>query len=158
MQSGRSALHWAATRGNTSVVIALLEAGAEGGARDVSGKTPLHCAAVAGHAPVVEALLDRFGSSRSRALSAPPTALRAAEQRRRAAVAMEVAEAETEAEAEAEEAEVASIDEEYLSMVDARNVYGSTALHRAAFKGRERVVLALLRGGAGVAVAGKSGR
>lgn len=60
--------------------------------------------------------------------------------------------------AEMEMAEVAPIDEEYLSMVNARNVYGSTALHRAAFKGRELVVLALLRGGASVAAAGKSGR
>ena len=146
-QSGRSALHWAATRGNTSVVIALLEAGADGGARDVSGKTPLHCAAIAGHDTVVEALLDRFGCTRSRTFSAPPTVSRAAEQRGGGGASAEV-----------EVPEGAAIDEEYLSMVNARNSYGSTALHRAAFNGRERVVLALLRGGAGVAVAAKSGR
>ena len=44
------------------------------------------------------------------------------------------------------------------AIVDARNVYGSTALHRAAFYGREDCLLALLNGGANVALAGKSGR
>ena len=81
-----------------------------------------------------------------------PTALFGATDalRRRAAM---VAQAEVEAAAAA-----ATLDEDYLSMVDARNAYGSTALHRAAFKGRERVVLALLRGGAGVGVVAKNGR
>lgn len=45
-----------------------------------------------------------------------------------------------------------------MSVVDARNAYGSTALHRAAFNGRDGVVVALLMGGAGVGVVGKSGR
>lgn len=49
-------------------------------------------------------------------------------------------------------------DESMASVVDARNAYGSTALHRAAFNGRDGVVLALLRGGAGVSVVGRSGR
>lgn len=54
--------------------------------------------------------------------------------------------------------ERAMVDDEGLAIVDARNAYGSTALHRAAFNGRERVVVALVKGGAGVGVLGKSGR
>lgn len=58
----------------------------------------------------------------------------------------------------AAEATVQYDDNSLSSIVDARNAYGSTALHRAAFNGREGVVLALLKCGADVGVVGKSGR
>lgn len=137
-QAGRSALHWAASRGNISVVRALLDAGADGRARDGAGKTPLHCAALAGHAPVVEALLDSCGY--------------AAQNLRMHAMAAAVVDGATTG------AAAAKRDSDYLSIVDARNSYGSTALHRAAFNGRDSVVVALLKGGASVNVIGRSGR
>lgn len=151
-QTGKSALHWAATRGNTSVASALLDAGADGGVRDGAGKTPLHCAALAGHAPIVEALLDNCGRVLQNAFNGNagtgtvPAGAPAAE----AAAAVRAAGEPTDMDA-ARQAE-------YISFVDARNAYGSTALHRAAFNGRAGVVLALLRGGAGVNVVGNSGR
>ncbi|CAN0542280.1 unnamed protein product, partial [Ectocarpus sp. 12 AP-2014] len=142
---GRSPLHWACTRGNTAVVHALLEAGADGFARDGSGKTPLHCAAQVGHTTVVMVLLEFYGFA---PIGLPP----------RNVPASLVAPA-----LEAEELSwpmAAALPQQngVESIVDARNVYGSTALHRAAFNGREGVVLALLRGGADVCVVGNSGR
>ncbi|CAM9528973.1 unnamed protein product [Ectocarpus sp. 12 AP-2014] len=144
-RTGRSPLHWACTRGNTAVVLALLEAGADGFARDGSGKTPLHCAAQVGHTTVVMVLLEFYGFApiglppRNVPTSLVAPALEAEELSWPMAAAMP------------QQNGVESI-------VDARNVYGSTALHRAAFNGREGVVLALLRGGADVCVVGNSGR
>ncbi|CAM9297125.1 unnamed protein product, partial [Sphacelaria rigidula] len=142
-RAGRTALHWAAARGNTDVVHALLEAGANINARDGAGSSPLHCAARAGHAAIVEALLGcswAYPSRQNRITAAvAPTGYALA------------SDAKLNVSAEKEEAEVES-------MVDARNYYGSTALHRAAFNGREEALLALLNGGAGVDVMGRSGR
>ncbi|CAN0305899.1 unnamed protein product, partial [Hapterophycus canaliculatus] len=129
---GRTPLHWACTRGNTAVVVALLEAGADGLARDSSGKTPLHCAAQVGHTAIVLVLLEFYGLSPLASSAAPP---RAGTVRGRVIGNNDPA-----------------------SMLDARNSYGSTALHRAAFNGREGVVMALLGGGASVGAVGKSGR
>lgn len=144
-QTGRSPLHWACTRGNTAVVMALLEAGADGSARDGSGKTPLHCAAQVGHTTVVMVLLEFYGFA---PIGLPPGNVPAP----LAALAVEAEEISSSMTAAMPQQNGVE------SIVDARNVYGSTALHRAAFNGREGVVLALLRGGADVCVVGNSGR
>lgn len=124
--------------------MALLDAGADGLARDGAGKTPLHCAAQVGHTSIVQALLDSYGFAPrgSPAPLAPPPPPAAVVERAPAAAA----------------AVVRRPDESGVSIVDARNAYGSTALHRAAFNGRDGVVLALLTGGAGVSIVGNSGR
>lgn len=139
-------MHWAATRGNTAVALALLDAGADGSARDGTGKTPLHCAAQVGHTSVVVALLDFYGFVPRGGL--PPPAMPAM-----VGVGPWVGEKGLPSAAATRQHESA-----VASIVDARNAYGSTALHRAAFNGREGVVVALLSGGADVSVAGKSGR
>eukprot|EP00903_Cladosiphon_okamuranus_P008247 g7938.t2 len=145
-RAGRSPLHWACTRGNTAVAVALLDAGADGLARDGAGKTPLHCAAQVGHTHIVHALLDSYAfvpaphGSRAPAVRAAMMSIPAAAGKASSTAAMQ------------------QHDEGLVSILDARNAYGSTALHRAAFNGRDGVVLALLRGGAGVSVVGSSGR
>ena len=133
--------------------MALLDAGADGLARDGAGKTPLHCAAQVGHTPIVQALLDSY--SDAPAPHGLPAALRAPTAAAAAAAAPPAAAGVGKA---ASPSAVRDDDESMASIVDARNAYGSTALHRAAFNGREGVVLALLRGGAGVSVVGRSGR
>ncbi|CAM9197590.1 unnamed protein product [Ectocarpus fasciculatus] len=145
--TGRSPLHWACTRGNTAVVLALLEAGANGSARDGSGKTPLHCAAQVGHTAVVMVLLEFYGFP---PIGVPPRNVPAS----LAAPALVAEEVSPVVRTVMPQQNGVGVE----SLVDARNVYGSTALHRAAFNGREGVVLALLRAGAGVGVVGKSGR
>ncbi|CAM9294016.1 unnamed protein product [Scytosiphon promiscuus] len=152
-RAGRSPLHWACTRGNTSVVVALLDAGADGLATDSSGKTPLHCAAQVGHTTIVVLLLEHYGflplGSPASAASFEMVAPNAAMEKPPSSVSAVSAGAVPQRVRGHNDVE---------SMLDARNAYGSTALHRAAFNGREGVVLALLRGGAGVGVLGKSGR
>ncbi|XP_046983137.1 ankyrin repeat and protein kinase domain-containing protein 1-like [Schistocerca americana] len=56
---GRTALHWAARKGDVEAVRLLLEAGAAVDAREIKGKqrTPLHLAAEQGGAAVVRLLL-----------------------------------------------------------------------------------------------------
>lgn len=148
-QAGRSPLHWACTRGNTAVAVALLDAGADGLARDGAGKTPLHCAAQVGHTPIVQALLDSY------AFASAPQGLQAATAVRAAMVANPAAAGTA---SSTSNVAMQQHDEGLVSIVDARNAYGSTALHRAAFNGREGAILTLLRGGAGVSVVGRSGR
>lgn len=115
-------------RGNAAVCLALLDAGADGSAPDHTGKTPLHCAK---DAAIVELLIDRIGRAQH----------------------------QTPAPAGAGHGEGASAGAaEGVSTVNATNTYGSTALHRAAFHGREGCLMALLKGGAGVSVGGKNGR
>lgn len=146
-QAGRTPLHWACSRGNTAVVTALLNAGATVSARDGAGKTPLHCAAQVGHTAVVLALLDHFGLA-PREMPAEVPAM----------VAAAPVEVDGAGPPSAAAAAAVQHDDVSMSVVDARNAYGSTALHRAAFNGRDGVVVALLMGGAGVGVVGKSGR
>lgn len=55
----RTALHWACSRGLTTIVGKLLERGAHLGAVDVYGATPLHYAAQLNHADTVELLVRR---------------------------------------------------------------------------------------------------
>lgn len=128
------------------MVRALVDAGANINARDRTGKTPLHYA----RSPsTVEALVDCCGrvlQNNSAATATSAEGLLAGEGAAAAAAA---------AGARAGRSMVA---EECVAIVDARNAYGSTALHRAAFNGREGVVVALMKGGAGVGVRGKSGR
>uniref|UniRef100_A0A667YT92 CARD- and ANK-containing Inflammasome Adaptor Protein n=1 Tax=Myripristis murdjan TaxID=586833 RepID=A0A667YT92_9TELE len=53
----KTALHLAATQGNTHAVTSLLSHKVKGGTKDMDGSTPLHHAAACGHAAVVTALL-----------------------------------------------------------------------------------------------------
>lgn len=55
---GFTALHWAATKGSTSVLRRLLAAGADREASAADQMRPLHLAAKAGHAAAVHALLE----------------------------------------------------------------------------------------------------
>lgn len=50
-------LHWAAWKDHTTVVTALLDAGADIEARDKDNRAPLHFAAIMGHLEVVSLLL-----------------------------------------------------------------------------------------------------
>lgn len=127
--------------------MALLDAGADGLARDGAGKTPLHCAAQVGHTPIVQVLLDSYG------FVPAPHGLPPAARAPAAAAAVPPAMI-----GKASSPFAMHHDDGMVSIVDARNAYGSTALHRAAFNGREGVVSALLQGGAGVSVVGRSGR
>lgn len=61
---GRTALHWAATRGDSGAVAALLDAGADRDAADAAGSTPLHEAARSWHDASVSLLLSAAASSR----------------------------------------------------------------------------------------------
>ena len=55
--SGRTPLHWAATRANISALKALLRARVNVKAEDYEGRTPLHCAAISGNRRCIELLL-----------------------------------------------------------------------------------------------------
>jgi len=62
---GRTALHWAASRGFVDVAKSLLKAGADTNAADDDGRTALHHAAYEGHTAVAELLLDHEADFRS---------------------------------------------------------------------------------------------
>ncbi|CAM9960121.1 unnamed protein product, partial [Discosporangium mesarthrocarpum] len=51
-------LHWAAQKGHTAIVRALMAMGANANVRDKWRRTPLHRAAKEGHAEVVGVLLE----------------------------------------------------------------------------------------------------
>ena len=53
---GRTALHWAAVKGNVAIIGLLLDAGASPNTRDKDGKTPLDHAAGKGHQQALELL------------------------------------------------------------------------------------------------------
>lgn len=56
---GRTPLHRAALDGRQSMVIALLDAGAEPNVSDAQGKTPLHLASIQGHTDICRLLLAK---------------------------------------------------------------------------------------------------
>ncbi|QDU71998.1 ankyrin repeat domain-containing protein [Mucisphaera calidilacus] len=55
----RTALHLAASRGDTTIITQLLDAGAEIEVRDADGRSPLTNAAAAGHADALSLLIER---------------------------------------------------------------------------------------------------
>jgi ankyrin repeat protein len=59
--TGRTALHWAASRGHEAVVTFLLGQGAHANRKDISGATPLLCGCKEGHLGVVRVLLEHVG-------------------------------------------------------------------------------------------------
>ena len=63
--SQRTALIWAADRGNAELVALLLDRGADLNLQDCDGQTALHYAAICGHADVAKALLADARCDRS---------------------------------------------------------------------------------------------
>ena len=58
-ERGRSVLHLAASKGDTRIIEALIEAGAEVNSRDKYGETPICIAIVAGHTEIVKKLIEK---------------------------------------------------------------------------------------------------
>ncbi|XP_028849015.1 ankyrin repeat domain-containing protein SOWAHC-like isoform X1 [Denticeps clupeoides] len=63
--SGFTALHWAAKHGNTEMVRAMVDAGADVNTKAHGGYTPLHIAALHGHRHVADLLVEAYGAKRN---------------------------------------------------------------------------------------------
>lgn len=119
---GRSALWWAARRGD-AVTVARLATPSDVNAADVDGETPLHAAVRAGSAPAVRALLAADAKADAIALyGVSPLMLTAAPGRPDIAVLLLQAGADP----------------------NARDLFGQTALLNAVARGSNRVALILL--------------
>lgn len=57
-EDGMQPIHWAADRGNVSIVRCLVKAGADKNAKDNDGQTPLHYAASCGHEEAIKYFLS----------------------------------------------------------------------------------------------------
>ena len=58
IEARQTPLHFAAIKGDTRTVAALVNAGADLNAQDTDGRTPMHWAAMRGHAKAVAALTN----------------------------------------------------------------------------------------------------
>ena len=64
-EGGETPLHQAAGKGNTKVMLALLDKGADIEAKNTTGNTPLHSASLNGHTGTVETLLAKCANVRA---------------------------------------------------------------------------------------------
>ncbi len=158
--NGYTALIWAATKGHTEVVKALIEAGANLNAQDKNGYTALIWATREGRAEVVEALIDAKADLNAQDYEGK-TALILAARKGRTEVVKALIEAEADLNAQDKNGYTALIWAAYQGHteivealiaadadVNAQDDIGNTALICAAREGRTEVVKALIEAGA----------
>ena len=57
-EAGRTTLHWAAWKGDTKAIAAMVNAGADLNGQDTDGRTPMHLAAERGHTKAIASLTN----------------------------------------------------------------------------------------------------
>ena len=152
----RTALHEAAGNGHLEVVTLLLEAGAHKDAVDCSGRTALHDAAMRGHSEVVKLLLEA-SADKDAADICGTTALHMAFYRGHSEIVKLLLEAGAKTDAVAliaaaqdyhGDSEMVNLLPEASADKDPANIFGTTALHKAAYYGHSEIVKLLLEASA----------
>jgi ankyrin repeat protein/nucleoside phosphorylase len=126
---GKTALHWAALKGNEAVVRLLVDNGADIKTKDKDGDTVLHRAAQKGSEAMVQVLVDR-GADLDVKDNDGQTALHLASKR--------------------ENESIARLLLDRRADIKAKDIFGQTVLHRAAQEGNKAAVRLLLDRGADV--------
>jgi ankyrin repeat protein len=169
-KTGRTALHWAASKGQTNIVALLLDRGANPNAKQRSDETPLHFAIEAEHVEVARLLLAKGADANARNGSAlTPLHLAVMQGSAELSEALIASGADVNARDYERETpllraardgalEIAKMLLAKGATVDARDSEGETPLHYACHNGHRDVVELLLAAGADVNAKDKLGR